>query len=303
MATLTDPDNIMIDNPTGSIMTGVTWQWYRGSSEIVGAIQNPYTPMAGDVGSRLRATATYRDAEDIDNDKTAQGDSANAAREAPASNIPPQFPDQTPGDSALDKGQDREVAENTPAGTNLGAPIAASDPSDVLTYSLSSENDDADAASFSINRATGQLSTKAALDFETPGDLNGNNEYEVTVTATDPFQIMDMAVVTITVTDVNESPSVMGAASIDHAENGTVLDVDAAEPYNMRTRPYTPPAEADADSRQPCDPDVVVVRALMPDKFDITSGVHCVRALSPSRRPKPPTTSLPETRMRTTCMK
>ena len=49
----------------------------------------------------------------------------------------------------------------------------------------------------------------------------------VTVTATDPFGAPVMAVVTITVTDVNESPSVMGAASIDHAENGTVLDTDS----------------------------------------------------------------------------
>ena len=37
-----------------------------------------------------------------------------------------------------------------------------------------------------------------------------------------------MSVVTITVTDVNEDPiGDMGAASIDHAENGTELDADA----------------------------------------------------------------------------
>ena len=46
--------------------------------------------------------------------------------------------------------------------------------------------------------------------------------------------------VTITVTDVNEAPTVMGAASIDHAENGTELDVDAATDQRGPSR-YTPP--------------------------------------------------------------
>ena len=39
--------------------------------------------------------------------------------------------------------QSREVAENTAAGRNLGARVAATDPGDVLTYSL---DDGADAA-------------------------------------------------------------------------------------------------------------------------------------------------------------
>ena len=104
-----------------------------------------------------------------------------------------------------------------------------------MTYSLTG----ADAESFDINRATGQLTTKAALDFEMAVDQGANNEYEVTVTATDPFGANDSANVTITVTDVNEAPSVSGAASIDHAENGTVLDIDAEMP--PRTQPFTPP--------------------------------------------------------------
>ena len=101
------------------------------------------------------------------------------------------------------------MAENTPAGTNIGAPVVASDP-DVLTYSL---DDGTGAASFDINRATGQLITKVALDFET------KETYTVTVTATDAFGATVTSVVTITVTDVNEDPMVTGDASIDHAES------------------------------------------------------------------------------------
>ena len=206
-ATLTDPDTI-----EGDDLTSVSWQWYRGNSEIVGATtgagtrMSSYTPTTGDIGSVLRAVAMYDDGED--EDKTAQEDSAHAVRQAPESNIPPTFPDQDLDTGGVQTAQTRTVAENTPAGTNLGAPVVASDP-DVLTYSL----DDTGAVSFDINRATGQLMTKVALNFE------GSPPDTVTVTATDPFGAMATSVVTITVTDVNEDPTVTGDASIDHAES------------------------------------------------------------------------------------
>ena len=60
---------------------------------------------------------------------------------------------------------------------------------------------------------TGQLQTKAALDYET------KQTYTVTVTATDPSGESDSITVTITVTDVNEAPVVGISASIDYAEN------------------------------------------------------------------------------------
>ena len=216
-ATLTDPDNVTADT--------ITWQWYRGSTPITGADDgenmntSTYTPVAGDVGSRLRARAMYDD--DEDEDKTAQEDSANGVRRAPDTNTDPVFPDQDLNAPDVQTAQTRKVAENTPAGRNLGPRVAATDPGDVLTYSLSSN--DTDAESFNINRATGQLTTKAALDHET------KETYTVTVTATDPHGAPVTSEVTITVTDVNEAPMVMGAASIDHAENGTVLDIDAED--------------------------------------------------------------------------
>ena len=145
-ATLTDPDTIEVAD-----LATVTWQWYRGNSPILGetngagAITSMYTPAAGDVGTVLRATAMYDDGEG--DDKTAQEDSANAVRVAPTSNVPPTFPNQNPGGEAATTAQTRKVAENTPAGTNFGAPVVASD-TDVLTYSL----DGTGAESFDINR-------------------------------------------------------------------------------------------------------------------------------------------------------
>ena len=232
MATLDDPDNETTNT--------ITWQWYRGSNPITGANDGEnsntsmYTPTTGDVGSRLRARAMYDDAED--EDKTAQKDSANSVRHAPETNTDPVFPDQDLNAPNVQTEQTRTVAENTPAGRNLGVRVAATDPGDVLTYSLDTG---ADAEAFDINRATGQLTTKAALNHEM------KETYEVTVTATDPFGTPVTSVVTITVTDVNEDPTVMGAASIDHAENGTELDIDA-ETDSVEPAAYTA-ADEDGD--------------------------------------------------------
>ena len=91
----------------------------------------------------------------------------------------------------------REVAENTAAGENIGAPVAATDADtgDTLTYTLGG----ADKASFDIDSGTGQLMTKDPLDFET------TPSYTVTVTASDGNTADDATItVTITVTDVDE---------------------------------------------------------------------------------------------------
>ena len=85
----------------------------------------------------------------------------------PVLNSAPEFAAET---------DERSVAENTAAGENIGAPVMATDADDdELTYTLGG----ADMASFDIDAATGQLMTKAALDYET------QDSYEVTVTATD----------------------------------------------------------------------------------------------------------------------
>ena len=84
----------------------------------------------------------------------------------------------------------RTVADNVAAGSNIGAPVAANDPGDTLTYTLGGT----DAASFNIVAATGQLQTRAALD------ASVKSSYTVTVTATDTAGGSDTITVTITVT-------------------------------------------------------------------------------------------------------
>ena len=91
----------------------------------------------------------------------------------------------------------RSVPENTASGQDIGTAVAATDAdNDTLTYSLGGT----DADSFSIDTATGQLQTKAALDYET------KTSYSVTVSVDDGNGGTDTIAVTINVTDVNEAP-------------------------------------------------------------------------------------------------
>ncbi len=89
----------------------------------------------------------------------------------------------------------REIAENTATGENIGAVITATDPdNDTLTYTLGGT----DASAFTIDTATGQLKTSAALDYET------KTSYSVTITASDGTDTATIDV-TINVSDVTEN--------------------------------------------------------------------------------------------------
>ena len=92
---------------------------------------------------------------------------APAPRPEPA-NRSPQFSE---GASAS-----RSILENSEAGTDVGSPVLAEDANgDKLTYALEGD----DAAAFSIEAGTGQILTKADLDYET------KSRYKLRVTVSD----------------------------------------------------------------------------------------------------------------------
>ena len=93
----------------------------------------------------------------------------------------------------------RTVAENTAKGVNIGNPITATDTdNDALTYTLSGP----DAAAFDIDNTTGQLKTKAELDYET------KNAYTVTVTVSDGNLTITITVIIIIIDlDDQKSPT------------------------------------------------------------------------------------------------
>ena len=121
----------------------------------------------------------------------------------------------------------REVPENTAADTAIGDPVMATDADagDTLTYTLGGT----DMASFAIDAVTGQLMTKAALDYEMPADADTDNAYEVTVTASDGNTADDATIaVTITVTDMGLADSY--DANEDGMIDGTEV-LNAVEDY------------------------------------------------------------------------
>ena len=96
---------------------------------------------------------------------------------------------------------EREIAENTAAGADIGEPVAATD-TDTLTHTLGG----ADAGSFAIVAATGQIRVGdgTVLDHEAE-----KNTYVVEVTATDPSGATAVITVTIAVTNQPEAGTVV----------------------------------------------------------------------------------------------
>ena len=118
---------------------------------------------------------------------------------------PPVFDE---GDAAT-----RSVAENSPPGSDIGAPIMATDAeNDPLDYTLGGSN----ASAFALDPATGQLRTKAPLDFEVKNTFD-----KLTVTVDDGHGHTDILSLTVHVIDVSppdapDAPTVANS-SIDPA--------------------------------------------------------------------------------------
>ena len=236
-ATLSDPD--------GGV-TGLAWAWERsphgsewtgsqtttpadttgsidpppanGWTAIAGATGAAYTPVDADAGQYLRATASYADGEGAG--KSAQAATSDTVAALPAEpNNEPQFA----GGSAA-----RSVAELSLPGAAVGTPVAATDDDDgdALTYGLAG----ADAGSFNLDTASGQISVRDALDYE------ARASYAVTVTVHDgknaageaDESVDDTITVAVTVLNVDEP----GAVALDTAEPqvGTGLTATLSDP-------------------------------------------------------------------------
>ena len=143
-AYLTDPD--------GSASSG-SWQWassnsMSGSFTDIPALsgESTYRPTGDDLGKFLRVTVKYVDAAGGTGEKPNEAhlvSTLTVREDTVTSNAAPRFPDQStliglpsPGRTTTE----RFVRENSPAGTNVGAPVTAFDDAtriDELGYSLS----------------------------------------------------------------------------------------------------------------------------------------------------------------------
>ena len=117
-------------------------------------------------------------------------------------------PPTVTGDTTL------SVDENT---ATFSRTYSATDPEGTVstfTWSLSGT----DGGDFTINRDTGELTFRNTPDYERPADSNRDNEYLAQVRASDG-QYTGTLDVTVTVSDVNEPPTLTGTESLSYAEN------------------------------------------------------------------------------------
>ncbi|MDD2450753.1 MAG: S8 family serine peptidase [Sulfurovum sp.] len=81
--------------------------------------------------------------------------------------------------------------------------ILHADGQDSITYTISGGED---STKFSLDAQTGILTFKSAPDFEDPADSNGDNKYELNVTATDTYDNQSEQTLIVIVTNVIENP-------------------------------------------------------------------------------------------------
>ena len=265
-AIASDPDGITGGAPTyewsipkvsrPTLTNDSHWQDPEGDNN-----SDTYTPLVGDEGNYLRVKAEYTDGEG--GSKVAYVRSEFRVRESveAGSNDEPAFEDPT---------DTRKIPESADVGDAVGNPVVADDndgdDKGRLTYTI--DTDSADAGSFSIHKATGQIRLAEKLDHEA-GSLSGSPSatasdgiYVITVMVTDPSGEDDTINVTITATDVDEAPSVKGANPTDEpvtthtvAEGGMLLN--EANLPNQDNNPFSYQAVATDD------PEVEVVSLLL----------------------------------------
>ena len=208
-------------DPDGGV-SGTTWQWSSsntkgGDYSDISATSASYTPLTGDVGKYLRATASYTAGEG--SGKTAEMVSYRQVREEPSDNGAPAFP--APEDigggygcsgSDPDRGVCMYVKRSAPVGAEIYQPARAEDPDDdEVRYSLEGN----DATSFDIVASTGYLFTKQLFR-----DVD-KSAYTVTIKATDPSGDSGTIKATITPSGSKGPPVVEGPDEIRYPENGT----------------------------------------------------------------------------------
>ena len=228
-----------LDDPDGAA-SSLAWQWSRATAAegpfnvISGETASTYDIESDDAGKFLQATVTY-----TDTTHNARGQSAAAVGPAVAANAAPSFADSD--DDGTADAVTLTIAENTASGDVGSAVTAADEDGDTLTYSVT-QTADQDAAAhlaafnrdFSLDAASGQISVRpgAAIDYETRpsykvllGVADSKNAAGETDSAID-----DTAVLTVTVTNVNEAGSVSVSGVVIEGETltGSLVDPDGA---------------------------------------------------------------------------
>ena len=227
--TTADPDQDFIADTTDQV-SGVTWRWYRGGSQIDGAETNVYVLTTDDANQHIRAVVYYIVAGNV-NQEMAEKTTDHPVLAARVGTNQLKFDPATVSMSISEGDKDR----------NVGAPVTATGNHGTVEYSLDDTSGDALTASpkFKIGKKTGQITTAVELNYEADAAAADNcatkNRCEVTVIATDSTGDTTTgtapnlrATVTIMITDVDEKPTFTSGYMVASIMEGTtVVDTDA----------------------------------------------------------------------------
>ena len=199
-------------------------------------------------------------------------------------------------DPAINSSATHNVAENqTAALTVVSSDVDGGAP----TYSI---NSGTDAALFSIDPNSGELTFNVAPDFESPGDTDGDNVFEVVVEVADGFGGTDTQAIALTVINVNEAPIITSDATGSATENQTSVlsvtstDVDGGAPeysiisgsdaalFTIDPNSGELTFNAAPDFENPDDADGNNVYELVVEVADGFGGTDCLLYTSPSPR-------------------
>ena len=211
VATLRDPDRVDLSGSnqiTWEVRRNVNDSWTDVSSTDTTSADFSYTPVALDTGATLQFRATYKDESDGTQSKTIFANTANTVLSQSPTNSPPVWTETGT--------VTRSVNEDVAAGSNIGAPVTATDANDdTLTYLLVEYYN---TGIFEIDSGSGQISLKddQTLDHESVPtywvrvivfdgkDRFGNDDTD----AERPAYFDSSKLVVINVTNVEEDGSV-----------------------------------------------------------------------------------------------
>ncbi len=122
------------------------------------------------------------------------------------------------------------ISENQTFVTDIDATDSGAPP---LTFSISGT----DASLFNINSSTGEISFKAAPDFENPTDSNADNVYTFEVRVENSNGDFDTQTFNLTINNINEAPKILTNNGNSYNFNLTeglteVLTIEANDPEN-----------------------------------------------------------------------
>ena len=214
VAALTDPDGIVGE---------AEWVWHRSTNPspvfetswqvISGAKTSSYTPVEADLGYYLRVTAVYDDGHGPGKKRQVVSDGEVVAFPGPS------FP-EAKSESGRLTGLSvvRSISETAIAGEKVGGSVVAESPNgNVFTYTLSGD----DAALFTIDASTGQISVRAGTELDYESD---KRSYTLWVTATDRLGVASTVAVVVQVSDVE----LTGIGLKYDANNNEVIDREEA---------------------------------------------------------------------------